>query len=570
MNINELSNLLDKEFINVYKNVLINGSWGIGKTYFINQYIKDKEYVKVSLFGINDIENLKQNIYMQLDKKLGFLKKINKTLEGVTIGSISVPYIEGDIKKFLTKKAKNNELLIIIDDLERKSSNILMEDILGLIEEFNKIPDVYVIIIANEEEIGKFDDKEHGIYLSFKEKVIQKTFNITSYSKEARRNIIKKVLEEIRDLEQKEKVLKYIEDFLSKHNILNLRTIEKAMKFLKFIISEIDVVKLKEFEVNAIIIASISVVIEKIENLYYDKNNKKKDSITQVIMNEINNRIVKNYFKEQPLISDKNFIVRTLLEIYDDININENFEKINNYFKSQKEENNMEVSLFYQSKQELEKSINIFYKNSVLKVNPFLDVSTWLKKFAEVNYYATKIGYTEWCDNKKIEKAIDKYVECIPDIENEVKNNFYRLYHLDQYKDEYIVEICKLINQKVYNKYVDYLIEQIKQDRDKNKYDEIKIINLLNNIGNKTKENVKPIIDKLAENKFFLPDFNSTLTESAWSFSHIVWNRMEENTEYRDNKFEKFVKNLIKNLDEVGKYRVNSLNEQYHIDINKV
>lgn len=42
MNIDELTNLLAKEFINVYKNIPINGNWGIGKSYFVKEYLKDK------------------------------------------------------------------------------------------------------------------------------------------------------------------------------------------------------------------------------------------------------------------------------------------------------------------------------------------------------------------------------------------------------------------------------------------------------------------------------------------------------------------------------------------------
>ena len=56
INIDELTNLLDKEFINVYKNILINGSWGIGKTYFVKEYLKNKKnIIYTQLFGIDSI-----------------------------------------------------------------------------------------------------------------------------------------------------------------------------------------------------------------------------------------------------------------------------------------------------------------------------------------------------------------------------------------------------------------------------------------------------------------------------------------------------------------------------------
>ncbi len=106
MNIDELKNLLDKQFIEVYKNILINGDWGIGKTYFIKEYLKDKNNtIYIQLFGIDSIENLKLNLYMQINKITGFLKKANKTISGINLSnsfaSLSIPYFEGEITKSL-------------------------------------------------------------------------------------------------------------------------------------------------------------------------------------------------------------------------------------------------------------------------------------------------------------------------------------------------------------------------------------------------------------------------------------------------------------------------------------
>ena len=64
MNIDELQERLDKELTNIYKNVLINGEWGIGKTYFINNYSKDKNSIYISLFGIDSLESFIFNIYL--------------------------------------------------------------------------------------------------------------------------------------------------------------------------------------------------------------------------------------------------------------------------------------------------------------------------------------------------------------------------------------------------------------------------------------------------------------------------------------------------------------------------
>ena len=571
MNIDELTNLLDKEFINVYKNILINGSWGIGKTYFVKEYLKNKKnIIYTQLFGIDSIENLKLNIYMQINKITGFLKKANKELSGLNVSylfaSFSLPYFEGDINKSLTKKAQSKKLIIVIDDLERKSANIPMEELLGIIEEFSKIENTYIIIIANENEIGNINEDDRNTYFSFKEKIIEKTFNITSYSTDARRNIINNSLEKIANIDDKENTLCYIEEFLAKHKILNLRTIEKAMKFLEFIFQEIDTNEIKENEIKILIISVLAVVIEKTENLYYKETDTKKDKLSQMIMNDFIQRVVSNYFKEL-VISEKRIIVKIISDIYDDTEINDNFERLMNYFKGEHSSDDEDKNLFYKSKEDLELAIQDFYENSILKLNTFFDIDMWLKKFTEVNYYAGIINKNNWFGEEEIEMAINNYIENIPNIEKEKRNNTYRLYHLDQYIDDTTKRICSLVNRKISDKYIEDLVCKIKSEKTNNKYDEMNVINLFE--SNIEKNEIQKIVDILEENKYFLPNLNDNLTEKSWGFTHAIWRNMELKNQDRDKKFEKFVKNLLESSDDIGKYRIKSLNNQYHITIDE-
>ena len=114
MTVDELKERLEDEFQNIYKCILINGDWGIGKSYFLeNDYLKGKDYIKISLFGLNNIEEVKSELYAQLDKFLDFIKnKILKKLSGNNINlfggiaSVSIPYFETDIKSAIKKSAK--------------------------------------------------------------------------------------------------------------------------------------------------------------------------------------------------------------------------------------------------------------------------------------------------------------------------------------------------------------------------------------------------------------------------------------------------------------------------------
>ena len=104
MKIDELDKRLDNEFSSVYKTVLVDGDWGIGKTYLIkNKYKENKNKNKydnviyVSVFGVNSISEINLYIYKELHKVKGLAKKgYDSLLGGKELGvlSISIPFPE--------------------------------------------------------------------------------------------------------------------------------------------------------------------------------------------------------------------------------------------------------------------------------------------------------------------------------------------------------------------------------------------------------------------------------------------------------------------------------------------
>ena len=68
MVITDLKDKLDNEFQKHYNIILINGTWGIGKTYYLKEYLKSRKYIYVSLFGIDKLEGIKSAIYYELNK----------------------------------------------------------------------------------------------------------------------------------------------------------------------------------------------------------------------------------------------------------------------------------------------------------------------------------------------------------------------------------------------------------------------------------------------------------------------------------------------------------------------
>ena len=152
--------------------LLINGKWGTGKTYYVKNTLiphikklgRDINYL--SLYGINSTEEISQMLCMQAIKdKLP--SKIQKSMEskggqlatrltaGVFQGLMDHLGVEnsriGKVVKMLPNYDNN---VIIFDDLERCSCPV--NEVLGYINDFVEHFDAAVIIVANEDEIGKW------------------------------------------------------------------------------------------------------------------------------------------------------------------------------------------------------------------------------------------------------------------------------------------------------------------------------------------------------------------------------------------------------------------------------
>lgn len=172
--------------------VLIKGAWGSGKTHYINQFkksldAKSKKYIYVSLYGVMNYEEIETKFLETLHPKLynkktilagkiakGFLKgalKIDLDDDGKADGTVSAQLPDINASDLLNTQ---NHILIF-DDLERCS--IPINDILGYINYFVEHQDYKVIIIANEKELDK--NEKYG---DIKEKLVGKTFELTSNS----------------------------------------------------------------------------------------------------------------------------------------------------------------------------------------------------------------------------------------------------------------------------------------------------------------------------------------------------------------------------------------------------
>lgn len=223
----------------------IDGEWGSGKTFFINEFSKTTQKAKViyfSIYGYDDFQNLKTELLSQIATELdqsSIIKKGNKILSTFKLFNINSNFVLNSIvlSDIALKKAiqhileKNNEtIVVVIDDLERLSEKIELQDFLGfIINDIIKKFKFKVLIISNEAKMKSHNNE----FLKIKEKIISKT---VEFSRDE--VILKEILQEIIKSDFLNENLNWIIDIFSIFDNLckiNLRTVFSIIDNFEFV-----------------------------------------------------------------------------------------------------------------------------------------------------------------------------------------------------------------------------------------------------------------------------------------------------------------------------------------------
>lgn len=340
--IEEYLNYYCEDVFNEYA-VLINGKWGVGKTWFISRIekklrTKHKNVIYISLNGVSKKDAIDDEIFRFLhpfwtDKKVKFLGRVASGLVKATFkidlngdGSadervnLSIPSV--NINDLLEK---GENLILIFDDVER--CQIPISEILGYINYFVEHLNSKVILIGNEEEISKKEINKN--YYNEKEKIIGTTFIFSGDISSAFDSII----EEFLDDKFKEKILNFKKEIievynLSKHN--NIRVLKQSIhefnRLFQTKIFQDDDVLLKEV-LRIFLIFSI-------EN--------KKHGFEGNILKFKNNNDEENFYVKYGLSKYSRYILD--ISVWNDIIVNSFLDKEliinnleNNYFSYKKE-----------------------------------------------------------------------------------------------------------------------------------------------------------------------------------------------------------------------------------------
>lgn len=150
--------------------LLLSGTWGCGKTFFIKEFIKELEQknelskinvIYISLYGMHDIAEIKNKIVLcsikneKVKKIIPYLNIGLSTISDIASSITSVKNGDEKIKSIINMLYKIDNLVIFIDDIER--CDIDINSILGYINELVEHNNVKAILIADEEKIGRIN-----------------------------------------------------------------------------------------------------------------------------------------------------------------------------------------------------------------------------------------------------------------------------------------------------------------------------------------------------------------------------------------------------------------------------
>lgn len=150
--------------------LLISGTWGCGKTFFVKEFIKELEQenkfskinaIYISLYGLHDISEIKDKIVLcsiknkKAQKIIPYLNIGLSTISDIVSGITNVKNADEKIKSIINQIYKIDNLVIFIDDIER--CDIDINSILGYINELVEHNDVKAVLIADEEKIGRIN-----------------------------------------------------------------------------------------------------------------------------------------------------------------------------------------------------------------------------------------------------------------------------------------------------------------------------------------------------------------------------------------------------------------------------
>jgi hypothetical protein len=227
--------------------VLLKGDWGAGKTWFMENYIKNRrlaseKFIYISLYGVGSIGDIDNIVFQQLhpllsSKGMRFAGKVASGLlkAGLKVDlkgndspelSIDPRFSNLNIPSYITNTAG---CIFVFDDLER--CKMSLGDIMGYINHLVEHDNYKAIVIANEDELKRVDADSGSSfdYDKIKEKLIGKSFSIVPQV----RDVIESSIGSIGDINVRSflfGIVGYMEQVYELSGTNNLRSVKQALR----------------------------------------------------------------------------------------------------------------------------------------------------------------------------------------------------------------------------------------------------------------------------------------------------------------------------------------------------
>ena len=527
-----------------YRAILFDGTWGIGKSYAVNEALEANPNVcKISMFGLKDPKQIYHEALFQLALKNNIGGKIGEITNNVLDGLSKIWDKVGQAKEVVQSIANERELflllskeftsvhIIVIDDLERMSDDINLEDIFGIIEELKQCNYVKVIVIANTDEIQS--DKK-VVFEKYNEKVIERIYHITERAEKvtwSKMNIH----------------ADFVEKFLEIHKVKNLRTLEKAQRFFEDVKLFCNSDMSEQFKEELRLIC-FAVVVESIENLYYkeiDYDNTNTDSVekmTNTIGNMLQHRIGRYLYG----IKCSTNLVEMILKYYEEGVLNE--EQLEAEYKLFL--NSGDKSNYYKSDEEI-RSVLPILREKMLEA----------KSLAELNEFAD--AYVVWSDvlEENNESVLSEYRNILEEMlektvldgKEEMLSYSYDLFHMSSEKTKRIYqEENKEMMKFLIETYVGYLKKtthgkkayeysyKLRNNFDSSYYHDI-IISEIDNLYNK----ISFPVDNVDEDRY----------HTCYNIMYVLYHSDAE-------KFLQYCEKIKEDCDNMSRHRIEVLVEE--------
>lgn len=593
MDSNKIYEILNKFVSNKQRGILIDGSWGIGKTYQINLFLKKIEkdnnskdntsktnksknsnsktkVIYSSLFGLQSIRDLHTELYTKMHPRQKFLKHaINTISPAISIvpyagNSISkvVSYAIGEIdantsklKSRTEEKQVKNRNIIILDDLERVDNDFDYSTLLGYINQLYLLG-LKVVCICDTSKISnvKFDE--------LKEKVFDRYYKVSK----ANKDVIKMYFRENSNIINDE-IISLFND--------NLRTASKTALFYREIKEHIDSLDNDKYTKidDRTLIWYVSLIVSGINKSIISNNytrvKKPFDTTFDRFFNSFNDEKIADclnflYQKDQEDNHMFQILKGTIINSYTLIEsvafayLHDDYDCLDGLLKKIDTSSTDEIDFFYLSSAARIDAIDKYIKSSSSKTDLLtekeLSKIVSMYRFDEIN----KVKYNE-----------DDYISLISKRMIGVSDRtISKLYFDELYSDKELEFVLKLRNKYQRNLIATKLEELERSFKNK---DYINITETLNIVQQKKyfhmeKNGVRDLIDDVKNlfllNDFFLPELKGTISEKEWNLAEkICWFIHGFNFE---EELKKFLINKEKNTNDIDeKTRLKLLIEQY-------